>query len=73
MGSFKATDLISKCETVLSNLAVTASQAMRIESRDQAKSKYWYWYRAGRVTESKLKAAAHSKLAQPSFVLDKDN
>ena len=67
------TELISKCETVFSNLAVTVSQAKRVESltRDQAKSKYWYRYRAGRVTASKLKAAAHTKLAQPSLSLIK--
>ena len=65
------TELISKCETVFSNLAATASQAKRVESltRDQAKSKYWY--QSVPVTASKLKAAAHTKLAQPSLSLIK--
>ena len=66
-------DLISKCESVFSNLAVTTAQAKRVEylTRDQAKSKYWYRYRAGRVTASKLKATAQTKLAQPSLSLIK--
>ena len=61
-------DLINKCEDVFESLKITKEQASNIEAstRDQAKSKTWFRYRAGRVTASKFKAAAHTDLSQPS-------
>ena len=48
------TELMSKCESVFASFEITTSQAKRVESltRDQAKSKYWYHYGAGRVMAS---------------------
>ena len=49
-------------------LKITEEQAKNIEAatRDQVRSKEWFCYRAGRVTASKFKAAAHTDLSQPS-------
>ena len=57
-----------KCEDVFESLKITKEQASNREAstRDQAKSKTWFLYRAGRVTASKFKAAAHTDLSQPS-------
>ena len=60
--------LLQKCESVYNALKITEEQARNIEgaTRDQAFSKKWFRYRAGRVTASKFKAAAHTDLSQPS-------
>jgi hypothetical protein len=65
--------LIYKCEEVFESLTITNEQARNIEAstRDQAQSKTWFRYRAGRVTASKFKAAAHTDLSQPSQYLIK--
>ena len=51
-------DLLNKCEEVFESLTITNEQARNIEAstRDQAQSKTWFRYRAGRVTASKFKA-----------------
>lgn len=61
-------DLLKKCEDVFNSLKITEEQARIIEAstRDQALSKIWFRYRAGRVTASRFKAAAHTDLSQPS-------
>ena len=66
-------DLLNKCEEVFESLTITNEQARNIEAstRDQAQSKTWFHYRAGRVTASKFKAAAHTDLSQPSQYLIK--
>ena len=40
-------------------------------TREQAKCKLWYQFRAGRVTASKFKAASRTKISQPSKSLIK--
>ena len=49
-------------------ITVTEQQAKHLEeaTRDQADSKTWFQYRAGRVTASKFKAAAHTNKSSPS-------
>ena len=66
-------DLLKKCEEVFESLAITNEQARNIEAstRDQTHSKMWFRYRAGRVTASNFKAAAHTDLSQPSQSLIK--
>jgi len=66
-------DLLKKCEEVFESLTITNEQARNIEAstRDQAQSKTWFHYRAGRITSSKFKAAAHTDLSQPSQSLIK--
>ena len=61
-------DLLKKCEDVFESLKITKEQARNIEAStcDQAQFKNWFRYRAGRVTASKFKAAAHTDLSQPS-------
>ena len=53
-------DLLQKCEAVF-----TEQQAKHI-TRDQAHSKVWFRYRAGRVTASRFKAAANTNHLKPS-------
>lgn len=67
------TDLLAKCEEVYDSLTITAEQAKNLEAatRKQTLSKLWFRYRAGRVTASKFKAAAHTDLTQPSQSLIK--
>ena len=62
------TDLISECELVFNSLKITSAQAKKIEAltRDQAGSKHWFRYRAGRVTASKFKAAARTNQVRPT-------
>ena len=61
-------DLLRVCDSVFESLKVTDMQAKNIElsTRDQAQSKTWFRFRAGHVTASKFKAAAHTDLSQPS-------
>ena len=70
---FPYCDLLKKCEEVFESLMITNEQARNIEvsTRDQVQSKTWFRYRAGRVTASKFKAAAHTDLSQPSQSLIK--
>lgn len=61
-------DLLEVCEHVYEELKITDEQSRNIEAstRDQAQSKTWFRFRAGRVTASKFKAAVHTDLSQPS-------
>ena len=65
--------LLQKCESVYNALKITEEQARNVEvaTRDQACSKEWFRYRAGRVMASKFKATAHTDLSQPSQSLPK--
>eukprot|EP00117_Sycon_ciliatum_P026092 scpid48939/ scgid21499/ Inhibitor of growth protein 1 len=65
--------LLERCEELFVSISVSAEEATCIESasRDQAKSKAWFDYRAGRVTASRFKAAARSDVSQPSISLIK--
>ena len=62
------TDSIKKCEGVFESLKITKEQAGNIDASTHAKarSKTWFRYRAGRVTASKFKVAAHTDLSHPS-------
>ncbi len=66
-------DLLEQCETVFDSISISHKQATNIEvaTRDQAKSKLWFCFRSGRVTASRLKAACHTNLSQPSQSLIK--
>ncbi len=66
-------DLLEQCETVFDSISISHKQATNIEvaTRDQAKSKLWFRFRSGRVTASRLKAACHTNLSQPSQSLIK--
>ena len=61
-------DLLKKCDSVFSNLKVTDDQARIIEmsTRDQAQSKTWFRFRAGRITASKFKAATQTCQNHPN-------
>lgn len=71
--SLPYSDLLKKCELVFNNLTITEDQAKNIEctTREQARSKLWFKYRAGRVTASKFKSAACTDVSQPSKSLIK--
>ena len=57
-----------KCEELFHTIAVTdaAVKNLEMQTRDQASSKDWFLYRAGRITASKFRAAAHTDVSQPS-------
>lgn len=67
------TELVAKCEEEFNSLKITGDQAKAVEilTRDQAKCKIWYEYRAGRITASKFKAAARTDITKPSVSLIK--
>ena len=62
------TDLMDQCNQCFNEIKVTADQARVIEenTRSQAKSKVWFHQRSGHITASKLKAAVHTNISQPS-------
>ena len=62
------TDLMDQCDQCFKEMKVTSEQACMIEenTRLQAKSKLWFQQRSGRITASKLKAAVHTNISQPS-------
>ena len=66
-------ELLERCEEVFEMIQMSTSQAKNIEivTQAQVRSKLWFIYRAGRVTASKLKSAAHTSMAQPSQSLIK--
>ena len=65
--------LLQECEKAFDRLNVTSEQSSIVEqhTRDQAKSKLWFYHRAGRITASKFKAAVHTDAAMPSQSLIK--
>ena len=64
-------ELLEKCNLI--KLEVTAEQAKEVESatREQAKSKVWYRFRAGRITASKVKSVCKTNMASPAQSLIK--
>ena len=63
--------LLNRCDDVLKGMGVTAAESAAVEkaTRDQSKSKLWFRFRAGRVTASKFRDAAHTPPANPSSSL----
>ena len=61
-------ELLDVCEQVFQSYSISQEQASQIELKtcEQSVSKIWFQQRVGRVTASKLKAAAHPDVAQPS-------
>jgi len=59
-------DLLSMCKDV--DISVSEEQAKAVEAatRDQASSKLWFRFRAGRITASKIKTACCTDPKQPS-------
>lgn len=72
------TDLMDKCNQRFTEITVSAEQAHVIEenTRSQAQSEVWF-QRSGHITVSKLKAAVHTNISQPSqslyVALEADN
>ena len=66
-------DVLQHCEKVFSAITVTAEEAKAVErlTKDQATSKQWFRYRAGRVTASRFKAATRTNPSNPSVSLIK--
>eukprot|EP00118_Oscarella_pearsei_P021719 m.246173 g.246173 ORF g.246173 m.246173 type:complete len:368 (+) comp40259_c1_seq1:486-1589(+) len=65
--------LLITCEEAYDNLSISIEQAAEIEkaTRKQAECKRWFEMRAGRVTASLFKAAAHTSKSHPSVSLIK--
>ena len=64
-------ELLKACEAVEITVTKEMSNAIEEETRNQANSKLWYKYRAGRITASKMKAVCHTKSADPAQSLVK--
>ena len=66
-------DLLSKCNEIFSEIEITQEQVNNVEktTRSQASSREWFCQRPGRITASCLKAAVHTRVAQPSQSLIK--
>ena len=64
-------DLLDVCENVSLVLTEEMAKQVELETRQQASSKLWYKYRAGRVTASNMKSVCHTDSANPSQSLIK--
>ena len=51
--------LLQECEKVFDRLCISPEQSSMVEqhTRDQAKSRLWFYHRAGRITASRFKTA----------------
>ncbi len=69
--SYKYTELLEVCTRI--EIVVTPAMAdlVEMETREQANSKLWFTYRAGRVTASKMKSVCCTDSANPSQSLIK--
>ena len=67
-------ELLEVCTTVFDGITITTEQAKRLheETQKQSESKLWFRHRAGRVTASRFKAAAHTNPDNPSQSLIKE-
>ncbi|XP_038064512.1 uncharacterized protein LOC119734942 [Patiria miniata] len=65
--------LLTKCEAVFNNMTMDVDMCNAIEelTRQQAKTKMWHIYRAGRITASKFKSVVCTDPAMPSAYLIK--
>ena len=61
-------DLLSQCESCYDGLTIGASQSAAVEkkTKQQTGSRVWFQLRAGRITASRIRAAAHTDPTQPS-------
>ena len=59
-------DLLNICEDVFNNLSIKCEETQKLKkaTRNQGQSELWLKYRAGRVTASRFKAAAHTDATQ---------
>ena len=62
-------ELLSKSESININISAEMASRLEAETKSQHKSKMWFRFRAGRVTASKMKAACHTDVANPSISL----
>ena len=66
----KFDELLVECEVIFEGMSITEVQARNVEASTNQGSvtvKKWFRYRAGHVTASKFKAAAHTDASQPSI------
>ena len=59
-------ELLNACENIEISIEEKECKAVEKATRQQAQSKHWMSYIAGRITASKLKAACHTDPAKPS-------
>ena len=64
-------DLLDVCENVSLVLTEEMAKQVELETRQQASSKLWYKYQAGRVTASNMKAVCHTDSTNSSQSLIK--
>ena len=61
-------ELLEKSHETFTKLKITAEYANMLEkaTKSQSNSTLWFRHRAGRITASRFKAAAHTNIAEPS-------
>lgn len=64
-------DVLSICNNINISVSEEQSKAVEIATRDQASSKLWFQFRAGRITASKMKTACCTDPNQPAQSLIK--
>ena len=66
-------ELLDHCKGIAAGISVTQEQAATVEkeTREQANSKLWFRFRAGRITASKMKLACCTDPTQPAASLIK--
>ena len=62
-------ELVSVCESLHVSVSEKEAEAVEAATREQAMSKLWFRFRAGRITASKSKSVCHTNPAQPAISL----
>lgn len=65
------TDLLQVCDSTDIKVSQDMAKAVEEATIQQASSKLWYKFRAGRITASRMKQACHTNFAMPSQSLVK--
>jgi hypothetical protein len=65
--------LLAECESTFDSLKITHEEVVILEesTKEQSSSNIWFLHRAGRITASNMKAAAHTSHSMPSQSLIK--
>lgn len=59
-------DLCKECAEIDASISEEQIKLVEAATRDQARSKLWHRYRAGRITASRMRAACHTSETNPS-------
>ena len=62
-------ELVSHCQDIFISVTEEQAEAVEAATREQASSKLWHRFRAGRITASNMKTVCHTDPAQPALSL----